>query len=143
MVRLIGVILLTCSLAVRMHAQAPAEQPPAEQMPKEQAPKKEADSAGKTPAPPTSKTQYPLDSFTDFSALMVGSITEMGEGTAEAHIYRSGNLMRVADPDGDDYFVTDLSTLESYGISTGPCMRDSHPYFPVSPFPAAPPGSPV
>ena len=141
MVRLIGVILLICSLAVR-HAQVPAEQAPAEQAPKEQAPKKEADSAGKIPAP-TAKTQYPLDSFTDFSALMVGSITEMGEGTAEAHIYRSGNLMRVADPDGDDYFVTDLSTLETYGISTGPCMRDSHPYFRVSPFAAARPGSSV
>ena len=143
MVRLIRVILLIGSLAVRMHAQPPAEQVPPEQAPKEQAPKKEGDSAGKTPAPPTAKTQYPLDSFTDFSALMVGSITEMGEGTAEAHIYRSGNLMRVADPDGDDYFVTDLSTLETYGISTGPCMRDSHPYFRVSPFAAARPGASV
>ena len=143
MVRFIRVILLLCSLAVRMHAQVPAEQAPAEQLPKEQAPKKEADSAGKIPAPPTAKTQYPLDSFTDFSALMLGSITEMGEGTAEAHIYRSGNLMRVADPDGDDYFVTDLSTLETYGISTGPCMRDSHPYFRVSPFAAARPGASV
>ena len=139
MVRLIRVILLIGSLAVRMHAQ-----PPAEQLPKEQAPKKEAASAGKIPAPPpTAKTQYPLDSFTDFSALMVGSITEMGEGTAEAHIYRSGNLMRVGDPDGDDYFVTDLSTLETYGISSGPCMRDSHPYFRVSPFAAARPGASV
>jgi hypothetical protein len=143
MVQLIGVILLISSLAVRMHAQAPAEQVPPERAPKEQAPKKEDGSAGTIPAPPQAKTQFPLDSFTDFSGLMVGSIMEMGEGTAEAHIYRSGNLMRVADPDGDDYFVTDLSTLETYGISTGPCMHDSHPYFRVSPFPAARPGSTI
>ena len=144
MVRLIRVILLIGSLAVRMHAQVPAEQAPKEQAPKEeQAPKNENGSAGKIPAPPTAKTQYPLDSFTDFSALMVGSIMEMGEGTAEAHIYRSGKLMRVADPDGDDYYVTDLSTLETYGISTGPCMRDSHPYFRASPFPASRPDSTV
>jgi hypothetical protein len=143
MVRLIRVILLICSLAVRMHAQPPAEQVPPEQAPKEQAPKKEDGSAGKIPATTPATTQYPLDSFTDFSALMVGSIMEMGEGTAEAHIYRSGKLMRVADPDGDDYFVTDLSTLETYGISTGPCMRDSHPYFRVSPFAAARPGASV
>jgi hypothetical protein len=123
-----------------MHAQPPAEQVPPEQAPKEQAPKKEDGSAGKIPATTPATTRYPLDSFTDFSALMVGSIMEMGEGTAEAHIYRSGKLMRVADPDGDDYFVTDLSTLESYGISTGPCMHDSHPYFRVSPFAAARPG---
>jgi hypothetical protein len=131
MVRFIRVILLICSLAVRMHAQSPEEQAP-----------KEAP-AGKIPAPPQAKTQYPLDSFTDFSGLMVGSIMEMGEGTAEAHIYRSGNLMRVADPDGDDYFVTDLSTLETYGISSGPCMHDHHPYFRVSPFAAARPGSTI
>jgi hypothetical protein len=131
MVRLIGVILLIGSLAVRMHAQLPAEQAP-----------KEAP-AGKIPAPPTARTQYPLDSFTDFSAVMVGSIMEMGEGAAEAHIYRSGKLMRVADPEGYGYFITDLSTLETYAFSSGPCMHDNHPYFRVSPFPAARPGSSV
>jgi len=138
MVRLIGVILLICSLAMRMHAQAPAEQAP-----KEQAPKKEADSAGKIPGTPPAKTQYPLDSFTDFSAVMVGSIMEMGEGSSEAHIYRSGKLMRVADPEGYGYFITDLSTLETYAFSAGPCMHDNHPYFRDSPFPAARPGSTV
>jgi hypothetical protein len=130
MVRLIGVMLLIGILAVRMHAQSPEEQVP-----------KEAP-AGKISAPPA-KTQYPLDSFTDFSAVMVGSIMEMGEGTAEGHIYRSGKLMRVADPEGYAYIITDLSTLETYAISAGPCMHDSHPYFRASPFPAARPGSSV
>ena len=138
MVRLIRIILLICSLAVRMHAQ-----PPTEQVPKEEPPNREADSAAQIPAPTPAKTQYPLDSFTDFSALLVGSIMEMGEGASEAHMYRSGNLMRVEDPAGLGYFITDLSTLETYAFSTGPCMHDSHPYFRVSPFPAARPGSSV
>jgi hypothetical protein len=138
MVRLIRIILLICSLAVRMHAQ-----PPTERVPKEEPPNREADSAGQIPAPPPAKNQYPLDSFTDFSAVMVGSIMEMGEGASEAHIYRSGNLMRVEEPGGLGYFITDLNTLETYAFSTGPCMHDSHPYFRVSPFPAARPGSSV
>jgi hypothetical protein len=138
MVRLIGAILLICSLAAWMHAQTPAEQAP-----KEQAPKEEADSAGKIAATPPGKTEYPLDSFKDFSAIMVGSIMEMGEGASEAHIYRSGELMRMEDPDGPGYLITDLTKLESYGISTGPCIHDNHPYFRASPFAAARPGSSV
>jgi hypothetical protein len=125
MVRLMGVILLICSLAVNLLAQAPKEQV----------------STGQTPAAPPGKTQYPLDSFTDFSAVMVGSMMEMGESTAEAHIYRSGKLMRVADPEGYGYFITDLTTLETYALSTGPCMHDLHPYFRASPFAASRPGA--
>lgn len=138
MVQLTRVILLICSLAVGMHAQ-----PPMEQLPKEQTQKKEADSAGKIPASPPARTQYPLDSFTDFSALMAGSIMEMGEGASEAHIYRSGSLMRVEDPAAEGYFITDLTTLDTYGISAGPCIHDTHPYFRVSPFAAARTGSSV
>jgi hypothetical protein len=124
MVRLIGVILLICSLAVQLHAQAPKEQV----------------STGQTPARPPAKIQYPLDSFTDFSAVMVGSMMELGQGAGEAHIYRSGKLMRVADSEGDGYFITDLSTLETYALSAGPCMHDLHPYFRASPFAASRPG---
>jgi len=129
MVRLMRVILLIGCLTAQLHAQAPKEQVP-----------KEEGSAGQTAAAPPAKSQYPLDSFTDFSAVMAGSIMEMGEGTAEAHIYRSGKLMRVADPEGYGYFITDLSTLETYAFSAGPCMHDTHPYFRASPFPAARPG---
>jgi hypothetical protein len=124
MVRLVGVILLLGSLAVQLHAQAPKEQV----------------SAGQTPAGAPVKTQYPLDSFTDFSAVMAGSMMESGEGAAEAHIYRSGKLMRVSDSEGDGYFITDLSTLETYALSAGPCMHDLHPYFRAAPFAASRPG---
>jgi hypothetical protein len=103
-----------------------------------QTPAADQGAAGQTAAP--AKTQYPLDSFTDFSAVMVGSIMEMGEGTAEAHIYRSGKLMRMEGPEGHGYLITDLTTLETYGVSTGPCMHDTHPFFRAAPFEAAKPG---
>jgi hypothetical protein len=138
MVRLTRVILLMGCLAAQLHAQAPQEQGSAGQTPA-----MEPGSAGQTAAVPSAKTQYPLDSFTDFSAVMVGSIMEHGQGTQEAHIYRSGKLMRMEGPEGHGYFISDLSTLETYGISAGPCMHDTHPYVRASPFAAARPGSTV
>ena len=67
----------------------------------------------------------------------------IGEGTEESHIYRSGKLMRMEGPEGHGYLVTDLSTLETYGVSAGPRMHDTHPYFRASPFAASRPGSTV
>jgi hypothetical protein len=126
MVRLIRVTLLIGCLAAQLRAQAPKEQ----------------GSAGQTAAA-AAKPEYPLDSYPDFSAVMVGSIMEIGEGSVEAHIYRSGKLMRMEGVEGHGYLITDLSTLETYGVSTGPCMHDSHPFFRASPFAAARPGSTV
>jgi len=45
--------------------------------------------------------------------------------------------------EGRGYLVTDLSTLETYGMSSGTCMRDTHPYFRSSPFAASKPGATV
>jgi hypothetical protein len=90
------------------------------------------------PAPAAAaKTQYPLDSFTDFSAIMIGSRMEAGEGTKQGYIYRSGKLMRAEGPEGRGYFITDLTTGETFGQSAAGCMHDSRPFFRVSPFPAA------
>lgn len=133
MVRWIRVILLASCLTAPMYAQAPKDQGSAGQPVSAE--------AGQTSAPAApAKTQFPLDAFTDFSALMIGSRMEMGEGTTEAHIYRSGNLMRMEGQEGHGYLVTDLNTLETYGVSAGPCMHDNHPYFRVAPFAAARPG---
>jgi hypothetical protein len=79
-------------------------------------------------------TPYPLDSFTEFSAVMVGSRAEPGEGASQGHIYRSGNLMRMEDPGRVGYFITDLSTGETYGISEMGCIHDSHPFVRALPF---------
>ena len=128
--RIIGLILLSICCTVRLAAQAAAAEPVAGEKPA-------ADSASIA----TAKAEYPLDAFTDFSAIMVGSMMEPGEGTAEAHIYRSGKLMRMEGIEGRGYLITDLSTLETYGISTGTCMRDTHPFFRSSPFAASRPGA--
>lgn len=131
MYRLIGATLLGACFALQLYAQVPAA-----------GALKENGAVQQTPAP-SGKTSYPLDSFTDFSAVMVGSIMEPGEGTAEGHIYRSGNLMRMEGTEGRGYLITNLTTLETHGVSTAPCMRDTHPYFRSAPFAASRPGSTV
>jgi hypothetical protein len=125
-----GVVLWFGFVALPMLAQIPREQ----------------GSAGQTPAPEQAAVQqntvrptafpYPLDSFTEFSAVMVGSRVEPGEGTAEGHIYRSGKLMRMEDPGRQGYFITDLTTGETYGMSEAGCMHDSHPFIRSFPFSA-------
>lgn len=131
MVRLTRVILLIGCVTAQLFGQAPKEQ----------------DSVGQTPATEQAtantdaKSQYPLDAFSDFSALMTGS--RMGVGD-EVHIYRAGKLMRVEGPEGHAYFLTDLQALETWAISADGCAHDArHPYFRTAPFPAAKPGTTV
>ena len=133
MVRLIGVILVVSSIAVHLNAQTPKDQSPTETATKNQ-------TASQSSMASTATTAYPLDAFTDFSAVMVGSMMELGAGTSESYIYRSGRLMRMEGPEGHGYFITNLTTLDTYGVSAGPCMHDSHPFFRASPFAAMRPG---
>ncbi len=130
--RITVAILWTVYCAVALHAQAPTVEPATGEK-----------TTAKAVSAAPEKTPYPLDAFTDFSAVMVGSMMEPGEGKAEAHIYRSGHLMRMEGVEGRGYLITDLSTLETYGISSDSCMRDTHPYFRSSPFAASRPGSTV
>jgi hypothetical protein len=71
---------------------------------------------------------------------MVGSIMEVGDGEVESHVYRSGNLMRMEGVEEHGYLITDLKTHDTYGVSAGPCMHDTHPFFRASPFAAVRPG---
>ena len=89
--------------------------------------------AGQTAVAPSSTT-YPLDSFQEFSAVMIGSRAEPREGTSQGHIYRFGNRMRMEEPGGLGYFITDLSTGETYGILDVSCIHDDHPYIRAIPF---------
>lgn len=100
-------------------------------------------SGNATATPSAPKSDFPLDAFTEFSAIMVGSVMEIGEGTNEAYIYRSGNLLRMSGPEGKGYMLTDVKALETWGVSVGPCMYDKHPYFRSSPFVAMRAGSKV
>lgn len=65
---------------------------------------------------------------------MIGSRAEPGEGTSQGHIYRSGNLIRMEEPGGRVYFLTDLRTGGTYGILETGCIEDDHPYFRAIPF---------
>jgi len=96
----------------------------------------EPGSAGQSTAGQTSATatMYPLDSFQDFSAVMIGSRAEPGDGTSHGHVYRLGNRMRMEEPGGRAYFVTDLNTGQTYGILETSCIRDDHPYIRAIPF---------
>jgi hypothetical protein len=88
--------------------------------------------AGQAAAAPPAKTDYPLDQFTDFSAIMVGSV--MGADEREGHIYRWGSLLRMQGTEGRGYFITDLATSETYGITMLGCVQDKKPYFRTFPF---------
>jgi hypothetical protein len=131
MIRLASIVVLFGCLVAPMLAQPPKEQNAAPQTPAaKEVPDEQSAAVG-------SPTRYPLDSFTEFSAVMVGSRAEPGEGTDEGHIYRSGKLMRMEDPGRRGYYITDLTTGETYGMSEAGCMHDSHPFIRTLPFSAA------
>jgi hypothetical protein len=117
MIRLMTAILFTCCLTSQLGAQLPQEQ----------------GSVEKTPAAaPPAKTPYPIDAITDFSAVMVGSFFPQDE--RESHIYRSGKLMRMEGHEGLGYYVTDLTTQETYHVWAAGCARDNHVYFRAVPW---------
>src|ERR1019366_9282137 len=118
MVRLIAAILFTCCLAAQLSAQA-----------------QEQGSAEKTAAVAPAKTAYPLDAFTEFSAVMVGSF--LPEDTREAHIYRSGKVMRMEGTEGLGYYLTDLTDQDTYHVWTRGCQHSAFVYLRAAPWAAA------
>jgi hypothetical protein len=98
------------------------------------APKPDVDTAPVAP-----KSDYPFDSFTEFSALKVGA--QFG-GHEEANVYRSGNLFRNKMPDGT-YMVTDLATREAWGVARDWCAHFAAPSAQAYPFIPLAPGSRV
>jgi hypothetical protein len=93
----------------------------------------ESKSSGQSAASPSERT-YPLDLFQDFSAVMIGSSAEPGEGASHGHIYRLGSSMRMEEPGGSAYFITDLNAGKTYGILEDGCIHDDHPYIRAIPF---------
>lgn len=59
---------------------------------------------------------------------MIGSRAEPRQRSSQGHVYRSGKLLRMEEPGGEGYFITDLSSGESYGIAEAGCIHDDHPY---------------
>jgi hypothetical protein len=75
---------------------------------------------------------FPFDPFPEFSAIMVGSVVPGDD--REAHIYRSGHLLRTQGTEGFVYYLTDLTSFETYAINSLGCTSDSHVYFRAFPF---------
>jgi hypothetical protein len=141
MVRLLAAILITCCLAAQLRAQATKDQASNDQSSKDQAANdqtsngqasKDAASAGPTSASPSAKTQFPLEKFQEFSALMIGSMIPRDD--REWHVYRSGKLMRTPGPEGRNFIITNLDTQESYGVAATGCMHDRHAHVLSAPF---------
>jgi len=127
MIRLPAAIVFICCLTAQLSAQASQDQTSKEQEP-----------AGQTAATPSASTQFPLDAFPEFSAVMVGSV--MTGDDRESYIYRSGKLVRTQGPEGHNFLITDLTTLETFGVSALACMHDPNPYFRSAPFSSMRPG---
>lgn len=89
------------------------------------------ESAPAAPAQSSSKTDYPLNSLTEFSAVVTGAM--FGPDSFEAHIYRSGNLFRNEMSDAS-YMITDLATRESWRVAPLMCIHHEAPSFRAAPF---------
>lgn len=127
MLRCLGMIMLAGSLVAQ--TANPPVPPPAHEKSSAESESKDKNSS--------SDPAFPFDKFKDFSAIMVGSI--MFGDSSEAHIYRSGNLLRIQGTDGRSYFIADLAASVTYGLSALGCLKDKHAYFRAFPFTAARP----
>jgi hypothetical protein len=143
MARLIAVLLFACCcLTPEIWAQAaPAVTPEASSAktgPVEQ-PKTSAPQATRTPAQQAdaqqtkgSGEQDPFGQFKEFSTVMQGTVLPSEE--REGHIYRSGNLLRMEGVEGRGFYIADLTTNDTFAISTMGCARMKQPYVRSFPF---------
>jgi hypothetical protein len=141
MIRWIAALLFACSLTAQMWGQEQPGQATGGQTPAIQnAPA--ALSTVQTPAVPGSAAQVaaappattgdPLEQFKNFSAVMVGTVLPRDE--REGHIYRSGNVLRMEGMENRGYFITDLTTFDTYGLSSMGCASMKEPYLRSFPF---------
>jgi hypothetical protein len=85
-----------------------------------------------TAASPSAQTDFPLDKFKDFSAIMAGG--PVGGTESEIHIYRSGNLMRMEANEGRSYQITDFDKQETHAVARSGCLRYGNLYIRSYPF---------
>jgi hypothetical protein len=88
--------------------------------------------AGSVAEAPAGKPGFPLDEFTEFSGVMIGSMEPRDK--REGYIYRSGNLIRSEGPLEKGYYITDLTKQVAYSQTRLGCVKDGHPYFRAWPF---------
>lgn len=140
MVRWLSVLLLAaCLTAMACWAETALGQNSAAQTSSGQAAADQTPPAAAAPTQsteaPAAKSGFPLDEFTEFSGVMVGSMEPRDQ--REGYIYRSGNLIRSEGPLEKGYFITDLAAQVSYSQTRLGCVKDGHPYFRAWPFTAS------
>ena len=155
MIRPFAALLIAGCLTFPLWAQTPPSQTPAGQNPaaepapatsgaasaqaSTEPPKKPAATETPTPSPEDMKDPSPWDKFKEFSAISVGS--PLPDNADPAHLYRSGNMVRVEGRMGKSYQLTDLTTRQSHGLSTTGCLKYSYPYTRTFPFSYLLPGT--
>jgi hypothetical protein len=127
MLRFTSAIALACLFSALLLAQQPQEPGSAGQEPDQKnvnqpAEQKPADQTSSGPA----KSGYPLDAFTNFSAIMKGSFVL--DDPTELHIYRSNKMMRVEGSEGVGYYLTDLEKQNTIHVWDDGCAVDNHVY---------------
>src|SRR5271157_5085759 len=121
MLRLTATLLFAGCLTFQGWAQTPpAQQPPA------------TEQASTAPLSSPESTEFPLDKFKEFSAIMAGGPVPGTE--SEIHVYRSGNLMRMEGPARNSYQITDLAKQETHGVAEGGCLAYKLAYVRSYPF---------
>ncbi len=125
MLRLTAVLFLSASLGF----QAAAQQAPAAQT---------AETPQTATSPSTTESsQFPLDRFQNFSALMTGGAVPGTDD--EIHIYRSGALLRMEGLESHNYMITDLAKQETHGLASTGCIKYANAYVRSYPFSMARP----
>ena len=117
----ITVLLFIGCVGCQAWAQAPSQQSQAA-----------TESQSAQAASKSGASQFPLDRFKDFSAIMAGGPAPGNED--DIHIYRSGDLMRMEGREGRTYQITDLAKQETHGIAKNGCLKYESPYIRSYPF---------
>jgi hypothetical protein len=144
MVKVTASLLLAGCISLQVWAQAPQDQnspaPAATQNSGSQdqstqptPDKSAANSGAQASEPPATSTEFYLDKFQEFSAIMTGSVIPGHDDPG--YIYRSHNMMRMQGNHAvPDYFVTDLKKQETHGLAASGCIMLKTPYSRAFPF---------
>lgn len=131
MIRRVALLLFAGGLALQAQGQTPTGQAPAQQSPVTQGATANQPGSQTAPSDATS-SEDPLQRFPNFSALMVGTVLPRDE--REGHIYRSGNTLRMEGMENRGYFITELTTFDTFGLSSMGCASMKQPYLRSFPF---------
>ena len=130
--RSITALLFAGCLTFQVWAQASPAAP-------DRAPAAPAQASAAQTAAASEPSQFPLDQFQEFSAIMTGGILPFSDW--DGQIYRSGKLMRMQRNDEvPGYMVSDLEKQQSHGLNARGCIKLDNLYSRAFPFFLSGPG---